>query len=117
MFVQQRKHPRFKVSLPVEVHAIVDGETSVSPLRCATSDICLGGCYIESMYPFPVGASLELKLQAGDTLLIFARVVTCDPQFGNGIEFLRMLPEDRDALSQFLDQRAQEESAQAHRAQ
>ncbi len=115
MFVQQRKYPRFKLNLPVEVHSIVDGETSVSPLRCATSDICLGGCYIESMYPFPVGANLELKLQVADTLLIFARVVTCDPQFGNGIEFVRMLPEDRDALSQFLDQ-AQQDLAAAQKA-
>ncbi len=32
-----------------------------------------------------------------------AAVVTCDPQVGNGIRFIRMLPEDREALKAFLE--------------
>jgi c-di-GMP-binding flagellar brake protein YcgR len=99
MTTERRKHPRFKVNVPVEVHT----DASETPLRASTSDISLGGCYIESMYPFQVGTPLELKLQVADTLLVAARVVTCDPQFGNGIEFVRMLPEDRAELSKFLD--------------
>ena len=98
--IERREHPRFKVSVPVEVHA----EGATAPLHCATSDLSLGGCYIESMYPFPAGTCLDLKLEAGGTLVIPAKVVTCDPQFGNGIEFLRMLPEDKAALAKFLDQ-------------
>lgn len=97
--IERRKHPRFKINAPVEVHA----EGSVAPLHCATSDLSVDGCYIESMYPFPAGTCLELKLEAGDTLLISALVVTCDPQFGNGIQFLRMLPEDHATLGKFLD--------------
>jgi c-di-GMP-binding flagellar brake protein YcgR len=103
--IERRKNPRFKIGVPVEIHA----EGSVAPLHCATSDLSLNGCYIESMYPFPAGTCLELKLDAGDTLLISAKVVTCDPQFGNGIQFLRMLPEDQTALSKFLDQVAHQE--------
>jgi c-di-GMP-binding flagellar brake protein YcgR len=116
MFVERRKHPRFKVSVPVEVHVICDGEASAAPVRCATSDLSLGGCYIESMYPFPAGTCLELKLSVADTLLISAKVVTCDPQFGNGIQFVRMLPEDRVALGKFLDHVAKEELAAGHKA-
>lgn len=108
--IERRKTPRFKVSVPVEIHT----ETSAAPLHCATSDLSLGGCYIESMYPFPAGTSLELKLEAGGTHIISANVVTCDPQFGNGIQFLRMLPEDRVALSNFLDAAAKQELS-AHR--
>lgn len=108
--IERRKAPRFKVSVPVEIHT----ETSAAPLHCATSDLSLGGCYIESMYPFPAGTSLELKLEAGGTHIISANVVTCDPQFGNGIQFLRMLPEDRVALSNFLDAAAKQELS-AHR--
>jgi len=110
--IERRKHPRFKVSVPVEVHA----EGSTAPLHCATSDLSLGGCYIESMYPLPAGTCLDLKLEAGDTLLISAKVVTCDPQFGNGIQFLRMLTEDRATLSKFLDQVAKQDLANAHKA-
>jgi hypothetical protein len=102
MFIERRHHPRFKLNLPVEVHT----EGSDTPIHFATSDLSLDGCYIESMYPFPVGTSLELKLELSDTVLIDAKVVTADPQFGNGIQFLRMLPEDRDALRAFLDKAA-----------
>jgi len=105
MITERRKSPRFKVSVPVEIHS----ELSTAPLHCATSDLSLGGCYIESMYPFPAGTSLDLKLELGATLPISASVVTCDPQFGNGIEFVRMLPEDRAALVRFLDAVAQQE--------
>jgi len=108
--IERRKHPRFKVSVPVEIHA----EGSTAPLHCATSDLSLGGCYIESMYPFSAGTCLDLKLEAGGTLIISAKVVTCDPQFGNGIQFLRMLPEDRAALIKFLDSVAKQELS-AHR--
>jgi PilZ domain len=96
---ERRRNRRVKVSVPVEIH--VDG--NAAPLHCATSDISFGGCYVESMYPLPAGTHLELKLQVADTLLIAAKVVTCDPQFGNGIAFVKMLPEDSDNLAKFLD--------------
>lgn len=114
-FPERRRHPRFKLNISVEVHAQLAQNVSDTPIHCTTSDISLGGCYIESMYPFPVGTHLELKLQLEaqfeDTLLIFARVVTCDPQFGNGIEFVRMLPEDRQELSDFLDTQLRDDAA------
>jgi hypothetical protein len=103
--IERRKHPRFKISVPVEIHS----ESSSAPLHCATSDLSLDGCYIESMYPFPAATRLELKLEASETLLISARVVTCDPQFGNGIEFLRMLDEDHVTLQKFLDRVARQQ--------
>ena len=103
--IERRKHPRFKINVPVEIHS----ETSNAPLHCATSDLSLDGCYIESMYPFPAGTRLELKLDASETLLITARVVTSDPQFGNGIEFIRMLDEDHVTLQKFLDQVARQQ--------
>ena len=108
MWTNRRKHERFKLNLPVEVHQ----EGSDTPIRCSTSDISLGGCYIESLYPFPVGTVLELKLDlASDTLLIFARVVTCDPQVGNGIQFTKILPEDLDELTHYLASAAAKEHA------
>jgi hypothetical protein len=103
---EHRKYPRFKLNVPVEVNT----EGSVA-IHCSTSDLSLGGCYIESMYPFPKGTQLELKLEAGDTLLILARVVTCDPQFGNGIAFTQILPEDEQQLARFLDDSAKSQAA------
>lgn len=97
--VERRTYPRFAARVPVEVHA----GGNDTPLYCTTSDISLGGCYIESMYPLPVGTSLDLKLQISDTLLAAGKVVTSHPQVGNGIEFTRMLRDDREQLRKFLE--------------
>jgi len=107
MSAERREHPRFKVSVPVEIYP----EGSETPGRCATSDLSLGGCYVESIFPFPIGTHLELRLQLDDTLLILATAVTCDPQFGNGLRFDKMLPEDLEQLEVFLNSVALQEVA------
>jgi len=102
---ERREYPRIKVRVPIELHT----EDSDSPIRGATTDLSLGGCYIDTMFPFPVGSSLELKLTLDDTLLVLGAVVTCDPQVGNGIRFTRMLPEDLEALQTFLEAKQKEQ--------
>ncbi len=92
---ERRARPRVKVKVPVELFA----PGSDVPQRGATSDLSEAGCYIETMFPFPVGTTLEMTLQLEGTLLA---VVTCDPQVGNGIEFARMLPEDQEELRAFV---------------
>jgi c-di-GMP-binding flagellar brake protein YcgR len=103
----RREYPRVKVSVPVEIH--LDGQAS--PIRCATTDLSVSGCYVESIFPFPVGTALDLKLQLETTLPIDATVVTCDPQVGNGMKFTRMLPEDRTALAAFVEAALKEKGA------
>jgi len=96
---ERREYARTKVSVPVEIQTDASG----SPVRCATADLSLSGCYIETIFPFPIGTSLDLQLSIETTVLIAATVVTCDPQVGNGIRFIRVLPEDREALEAFLE--------------
>jgi len=96
---ERRRSPRIKVKVPAEI--VVEG-TDI-PVRGATSDLSQNGCYIETIFPFPVGTKLEIKLQLEGTLLILAIVATCDPQVGNGIRFTRMLEEDIEELGAFID--------------
>jgi hypothetical protein len=104
----RRRYARSKAHVPVELHI----EGSDTPIRGSTSDLSLGGCYIETMFPFPVGTELEMKVQInGGTLLVLATVVTCDPQFGNGIAFTKVLPEDFEELRTYLEQVEKEEQA------
>ena len=105
----RRQYTRLKLRVPVEIQT----DVSDSPIRGATSDLSLGGCYIETIFPFPVGTNLNLQLSINATVLIDATVVASDPQVGNGIRFVRMLPEDREALKAFLDaaQQAEEGSS------
>jgi hypothetical protein len=94
----QRARPRIKVKVPIELFA----PGSDVPQRGATSDLSETGCYIETMFPFPVGTTLEMSLQLEGTLLAVGTVVTSDPQVGNGIEFAKMLPEDLEELRAFV---------------
>jgi c-di-GMP-binding flagellar brake protein YcgR len=96
---ERRDYARIKIKVPVELHF----EDNDTPYRLATSDLSLLGCYIETMFPFPVDTPVELKLQANATLLILGRIVTSDPQVGNGIQFVKMLPEDVQELRAFLE--------------
>ncbi|MGA2980223.1 MAG: PilZ domain-containing protein [Terriglobales bacterium] len=107
----RRQHARVKVSVPVEIQTVASG----SPIRGATADLSLSGCYIETIFPFPIGTNLDLQLSIETTVLIAATVVTCDPQVGNGIRFIRMLPEDREAIEAFLEaaQQAQDSGSRA----
>jgi len=106
---ERRKHPRFTLSLPVEVYA----EGSDTPIRFATSDLSLDGCYVETMFPFPVGIRVDLKLQLGEsTVLIVGKVVTSHTQVGNGIEFVQSLPEDLQELRAFLDSVASQQASE-----
>jgi hypothetical protein len=102
----RREHIRLKVKLPIELYI----EGNDSPLRGTTSDLSLGGCYMETIFPLPIGTNLELKLQLEDTLLVLGIVVTCDPQVGNGIRFSRMLPEDIEQLRIYLETAEKQES-------
>ena len=102
----RRECPRIKLSVPLEIQT----DASASPLRTATADLSLSGCYIETIFPFPVGTNLDLQLSIETTVLIAATVVTCDPQVGNGIRFIRMLPEDEEALKAFLEAAQAQES-------
>ncbi|HXW89788.1 MAG TPA: EAL domain-containing protein [Terriglobales bacterium] len=95
----RREYARIKVSVPFEIQT----DASRGPIRGATTDLSLGGCYIESIFPFPIGTNLDIKLSIQATVLISAIVVTCDPQVGNGIRFNTMLAEDREALAAFLE--------------
>jgi hypothetical protein len=102
---EHRACQRIKVKVPVELR--VPGNDI--PLRGATADLSESGCYIESIYPFPIGTVFEMSLQINETILALGTVVTCDPQVGNGIKFTKMLPEDQEELHTYLEAAQQTE--------
>jgi PilZ domain len=102
---EKRNSARIKVSVPVELFT---PESDV-PHRCATTDLSETGCYIESIFPFPIGTVFEMSLRLDETLLVVGTVVTRDPQVGNGIKFTRMLPEDRELLRAYVEAAQQAE--------
>ncbi len=110
---ERRADTRLNLKVQVEIRF----EDNPAPFRTATSDLSLRGCYIETIYPFPVGATLELKLQLNETLLILATVATKDPQVGNGLQFTKMLPEDVEVLRAFIEASQKESDEQNESAE
>jgi hypothetical protein len=74
------------------------------PMRVSTVDLSLGGCYIENMYTLPIGSRLKIGLWIEEEKLEMRGIVkTCDPVFGNGIQFLEVSEQTRDQLKKYLD--------------
>ena len=100
-YVQRRRFPRVKVRVSVEMRSGENGACS----RASAEEISLGGCYVETMFPMQLDTKLQMKLWAGDEQInAAARVATCYPQVGNGIEFLEMAREDQWKLAHFIAQ-------------
>jgi hypothetical protein len=96
---ERRNHPRLKLRVPVELIP----ETSDAPTCLYTSDLSRSGCYIEMLFTLEIGTKLDMTFQLGDSiLLVVGEVVTCDRNVGNGIRFTKMLREDGEELTRFI---------------
>ena len=96
----RRFHPRYTVQVQIEIRP----EGSDVPIRLATTDLSRGGCYIELIMPLPIGTHIQATLWLdGRPIVIQGRVVTCHPQYGNGIMFEKFEGQAEQLLHQYLD--------------
>jgi len=87
-----------KAKVPIELKC-----AGTAPMRTATDEISLCGCYIETMFTMEVGTSLSLTLSLKDDVIRCTGVVaTKYPQVGNGIDFVDIVPDDRLKLSAYI---------------
>jgi hypothetical protein len=88
---ERRRYPRIKVKVPVEL--VCEGK---APMRTATDEISLCGCYIETMFTMDIGTRLSVSFSLSDGIVRCLGVVaTKYPQVGNGIDFIDIAPDDR----------------------
>lgn len=79
-----------------------------TPGNCAISSgevvsLSLGGCYIQSSEPYPVGASLELVMQVGrNRIYTQGRVTAVNEKHGMGVEFESNLRDCLQRLPRFV---------------
>jgi hypothetical protein len=87
-----------KAKVPVELKC-----AGTAPMRTATDEISLCGCYIETMFTMEVGTRLDLTMSLNDDVIRCIGVVaTKYPQVGNGIDFVDMAADDRLKLSAYI---------------
>ena len=95
----RRRYPRCTVQVQIEIRQ----EGNDVPMRVETTDLSRGGCYIELMMPLSVGGRVQAKLWLdGQPIVVRGRVVTCHPEFGNGIMFLEFEGEGEQILKRYL---------------
>jgi hypothetical protein len=82
---------------PFVASAEVTEPSSGTLLSGRTSELGLGGCYVDSLNPFPKGTHVELRILRDQGVFeTKARVAYCDARFGMGLAFTDMT---RDQLS------------------
>ena len=96
----RRASPRLKCTNSVEIYPT--GETA--PIRSRTSDLSLGGCFLELPNPLLKGTQIRIALWVKEyKLWANGAVITSTPGFGIGVKFTEMTEQDRNQLKQFLD--------------
>lgn len=105
--VERRKHPRKKLVIKV---TYIQGDAFH---YYHTRDVSLGGMFLETRRPFPVGTLLDLDFSLPDKKervevgAEVVRTVAYDPgnpgaNPGMGVAFSRISARDREALADFL---------------
>jgi PilZ domain len=103
----RRKDARFSVSASAE---IVELQTRTR-LNGRASDLSSGGCYIDTMTPFPVGASVILTvISEKHNVHVKANVVYARAGMGMGLAFTEMTAKQKDNLTSWLHELSGESS-------
>lgn len=82
--IERRRYARYRCEVSVEVQAA--GQRSACPGTLA--DICVGGCFVSMVSPFPSGTSVCISLSIPQfTGVLRGQTVTSVAGSGMGIEF------------------------------
>jgi PilZ domain-containing protein len=88
---------------PLVASAEVTELRSNAQLSARTSEIGIGGCYVDALNPFPEGTLVVLRILRDQGVFeTKAKVVYCDPRFGMGLAFTEMTPGQRSILETWL---------------
>jgi len=100
----RRRYPRLKCFVAVELRV----EGSVAPIWGNLSNTGMGGCFVETAFPVPNGAKVEIGLWVADGkiwvkgIILNGVVTRSNPSSGVRVRFDTMDHEERDSLRQFL---------------
>ena len=95
---EQRRETRVSLRLEVQWNGWENQTPDV------TSDVSLGGCYIESLNPVTVGQvlNLGLRLPSNEILPVRCEVRYHQPTIGFGIKFVQLSSLQHDALKRLV---------------
>lgn len=98
---ERRSDPR----LPFTAGVIAVEPTSQAEMEAHTTDLSVGGCYVDTMSPFPAGTEMHLRLtKNGKSFHSKARVIYCQVGVGMGLLFTEIAPAQRSVLERWFSE-------------
>jgi hypothetical protein len=105
---ERRNNDRHIVTASAEVVELGSG----AKFSTRTTDLGPGGCFVDTMVPFPVGANVRVKVHKGKTQFETGGVVVYSQAgLGMGIAFETLETEQRAALDNWLTELTEERQA------
>jgi hypothetical protein len=99
--IERRRNLRFPFSATVEV---VDSKTETK-ITGRTSDLSLGGCYVDTLSPFPVGTEAKIRIIRGNEAFeAQVRVVYSLVGMGMGLAFVSAQPKQVRLFQRWLQE-------------
>ena len=96
---EQRSVKRAPFVASAEVTEILSG----TRLSARISELGVGGCYVDTMNPFPEGTHVALRIVRDQGFFeAKAKVVYCHPACGMGLAFTEMPGDQRSVLEEWL---------------
>lgn len=108
---ERRGNDRHTITASAEVIELGSG----AKFATRTTDLGPGGCFVDTMVPFPVGANVRVKVHKGKTQFETGGVVVYSQTgLGMGIAFSDMESSQRSALDSWLAELTGEKQAAHH---
>jgi hypothetical protein len=80
----RRRHPRFQITTTAEFTELESGARGTA----RTSDLSLGGCFVDTTSPYSVGKRVKLRLtREGRSFAAVGEIVCSLPGMGMGVKF------------------------------
>lgn len=97
--------PRAVRRCPLVASVEVTELRSGTRLSARTSEVGLGGCYVDALNPFANGTQVRLRIVRDQGEFVAeAKVVYSDPSFGMGLSFIKIAPDQRLILENWLEE-------------
>lgn len=99
MGTDRRSAPRYRFIADAEITEIL----TETRLNAHTSDVSIGGCFLDMLNPCPKGTNIEVKiLHGGTSFIALGRVAFVVPNIGMGIAFTKIDGPQVSVLRQWL---------------
>jgi len=98
---ERRAHTRYHLTTTAEILDLKSG----AQCTARTSDISLGGCFIDTTSPFAAGTNVKLRLAQEKKLFVTQGVITSSMAgMGMGVQFMNVEPQQMEVLGKWISQ-------------